>query len=126
MSAALVAGGQRLRDPIAVGVLAVVAVGAERGSIELDPELEVSISSLVYVFAAVVFGPLAGVAVAAAGLLIDLPRRDVAQTRAPVDDLDCEPNDRRRWFGHGGSCGARPIRARLPRLFCRRVSSACS
>ena len=79
MSAALVAGGQRLRDPIAVGVLAVVAVGAERGSIRLNPRLEVSISSLVYVFAAVVFGPLAGVVVAAAGLLIDLPRRDVAQ-----------------------------------------------
>jgi putative nucleotidyltransferase with HDIG domain len=79
MCAALIYGGQRIRDPLAVAVLAVLAVGAERGSIRLNPRLEVSISSLVYVFAAVVFGPLAGVLVAAAGLLIDLPRRDVAQ-----------------------------------------------
>ena len=34
-----------------------------------SPRLEVSIASLVFVFAAVVFGPLAGVSVAAAGLL---------------------------------------------------------
>jgi putative nucleotidyltransferase with HDIG domain len=79
MCVSLVMSGQRIHDPLAVAVLAVLAVGAERGSIRLNPRLEVSIASLVYVFAAVVFGPLAGVVVAAAGLLIDLPRRDVAQ-----------------------------------------------
>jgi putative nucleotidyltransferase with HDIG domain len=79
MCLGLVASGQRIDDYVPVAVLAALAVGAERGSIRLNPSLEVSISSLVYVFAAVVFGPLAGVVVAAAGLLADLPRRDVAQ-----------------------------------------------
>jgi putative nucleotidyltransferase with HDIG domain len=60
-------------------VLALLAVGAEHQGIGLTPHLEVSVSSLVCVFAAVVFGPLAGVVVGAAGILADLPRRDVAQ-----------------------------------------------
>jgi putative nucleotidyltransferase with HDIG domain len=75
----LVYAGFRIHHVIPVVVLALLAVGAERESIRLKPGLEVSIASLVYVFAAVVFGPLAGVLVAGAGLLVDLPRRDVPQ-----------------------------------------------
>jgi putative nucleotidyltransferase with HDIG domain len=75
----LVAAGYDLGQPIAVAVLVAVAVAAEHESISLSPTVEVSVASLVYVFAAVVFGPLAGVIVGAAGILADLPRRDVAQ-----------------------------------------------
>lgn len=79
MVTGLVEAGYGIGQPIAVGVLVVVAIAAEHESIELSPTAEVSVVSLVYVFAAVVFGPLAGVIVGAAGLLADLPRRDVAQ-----------------------------------------------
>jgi putative nucleotidyltransferase with HDIG domain len=76
MCAALVASGYGLPSPWAVAVLSVVSVGAERESIRLRPNLEVSVAPLAYVFAAVVFGPIPAVVVAAAGLLADLPRRD--------------------------------------------------
>jgi putative nucleotidyltransferase with HDIG domain len=76
---ALASSGYRIHQVIPVGLLAFLAVGAERESIRLKPGLEISIASLVYVFAAVVFGPLAGILVAGAGLLADLPRRDVPQ-----------------------------------------------
>jgi putative nucleotidyltransferase with HDIG domain len=79
MCIGLLAAGYRLGSPLAVGVLVVLAVALERESIRLTPQLEVSVASLVYIFAAVVFGPLAGVVVAAAGLLVDLPRRDASQ-----------------------------------------------
>jgi len=79
MCLSLFAAGYRLGEPLAVAVLALLALGLERESIRLSPHLEVSVASLVYVFAAVVFGPLAGVVVAATGLLIDLPRRDAEQ-----------------------------------------------
>jgi putative nucleotidyltransferase with HDIG domain len=75
----LVAAGYGVGQPIAVAVLVAVAMAAEHESIGLSPTAEVSVSPLVYVFAAVVFGPLAGVIVGAAGLLADLPRRDVEQ-----------------------------------------------
>src|SRR5665647_2038564 len=65
----LVEAGFGVGQPIAVAVLVVVAIAAERESIELSPTVEVSVSPLLYVFAAVVFGPLAGVIVGAAGLL---------------------------------------------------------
>jgi putative nucleotidyltransferase with HDIG domain len=57
----------------------VLAVGAEHESIRLRQGVEVSVASILCVFAAVVFGPLAAVIVGSAGLLADLPRRDVAQ-----------------------------------------------
>jgi putative nucleotidyltransferase with HDIG domain len=79
MCVVLIASGYRLGNPVALAVLAVIAICLERESIQLSPQLEVSIASLVYIFAAVVFGPLVGVLVAVAGLLVDLPRRDVAQ-----------------------------------------------
>jgi putative nucleotidyltransferase with HDIG domain len=75
----LLAAGYRVHHVLPVALLAVLAVGAERESIRLSSEIEVSITSIVFVFAAVVFGPLAGIAVGAAGLLADLPRKDVAQ-----------------------------------------------
>jgi putative nucleotidyltransferase with HDIG domain len=79
MSAALIASGHTLGNPLAVAVLAVLALGAERESIRLTPEIEVSVGSILCVFAAVVLGPLAGVVVGVTGLLVDLPRRDVEQ-----------------------------------------------
>ena len=79
MCGGLLVAGYRLHHLLPVLVLALLAVGAEHQGIGLSPQLEVSVSSLVCVFAAVVFGPLAGVLVGAAGILADLPRRDVAQ-----------------------------------------------
>lgn len=76
---ALAAAGYTIDQPVAFAVLALVAVGLERQSIRLSPQLEVSVASLVYIFTAVVFGPLAGVLIAVAGLLVVLPRRDVEQ-----------------------------------------------
>ena len=75
----LLAAGYRISHALPVAVLAVLAIGAERESIRLKSGLEVSIASLVFVFAAVVFGPLAGMLIGATGLLADLPRRDVRQ-----------------------------------------------
>jgi putative nucleotidyltransferase with HDIG domain len=79
LCAALVASGYRVQHPIPVAVLAALAIAAEHESIRLTPSVELTIASLVCVFAAVVLGPLAGVVVAAVGLLRDLPRRDTAQ-----------------------------------------------
>ena len=75
----LLAVGYRLDHPEMVGVLGLLAIGAERESIRVTPSTEVSIASLVSVFAAVVLGPLSGAVVGAIGLLADLPRRDVGQ-----------------------------------------------
>jgi putative nucleotidyltransferase with HDIG domain len=79
MCLGLYAAGYRIEQPIAVAVLAILAIGAERQSISLTPNAEVSVVSLVYVFAAVVLGPLSGAVVGAASVLADLPRRDVPQ-----------------------------------------------
>jgi putative nucleotidyltransferase with HDIG domain len=79
MCVGLVFAGYRVGHPLATGVLAVLAFAAERESIQLTPTVEVSVSSFLCVFAAVVFGPLPAVVVAGSGLLADLPRRDTAQ-----------------------------------------------
>lgn len=79
MCASLVLAGYTVKAPVAAAILALIALGAEHGSIKLAPGAEVSISSLICVFAAVVFGPLTGALVGAASLLADLPRRDVSQ-----------------------------------------------
>lgn len=68
--------GHRINHPVATAVLALGAIAAERESIRLSPTLEVSVASIVYIFAAVVCGPLAAVVVGGVGLLADLPRRD--------------------------------------------------
>ena len=79
MCAALLAAGYRIEQPIPVAILALLAIGAERQSISLTPNTDVSISSLLYVFAAVVFGPLSGALVGAIGVLANLGRRDVPE-----------------------------------------------
>ena len=76
MCVGLFAAGYRLGHPFAVCLLAAVAVAAEHESIRLSPAIEVSVASLVCLFAAVVCGPVAAVVVGGVGLLADLPRRD--------------------------------------------------
>ena len=75
----LLAAGFRLSHPLPVLILGLLAVAAERESIRLTPAVEVSVASILYIFAAVALGPLAAVCVGAAGLLADLPRKDDAQ-----------------------------------------------
>jgi len=67
---ALVSAGYTL-GPATVLALAVVSAAAERVSIRLTKTLEQSISALPMLFAAVLFGPLAGAAVGAASMLGD-------------------------------------------------------
>jgi putative nucleotidyltransferase with HDIG domain len=62
-----------LGDPLAVLALAIVAALAERLRIQLDSLIVASISLLPTVFAAAVFGPLAGMIVAPASFLGDFP-----------------------------------------------------
>ncbi len=62
-----------LGSPLAVAGLALVAAIAERGRVQLDSRTEVSISILPTVFAAAVFGPLAGMIVSAVSLIGDAP-----------------------------------------------------
>ncbi len=69
VSAGLVAGGWSLVSPWVVLGLAVTAAIAERGRVRLTRYLEESISLLPTLFAAVVFGPLAAMVVAAASML---------------------------------------------------------
>jgi putative nucleotidyltransferase with HDIG domain len=79
VTAGLVGAGYTVSHPVGVAVLAVLAVAAERESIRLGPAVEVSVASILCIFAAVVFGPLPAVIVGGAGLLADLPRRDGTQ-----------------------------------------------
>lgn len=72
----LALAGYRITHPVPTALLALGALAAERGSIRLSPTLEVSVASIVYIFAAVVCGPLSAVVVGGVGLLADLPRRD--------------------------------------------------
>jgi putative nucleotidyltransferase with HDIG domain len=72
----LVASGYTVDHPVATLLLALGALAAERESIRLSPTLEVSVASIVYIFAAVVCGPVSAVLVGGVGLLADLPRRD--------------------------------------------------
>jgi putative nucleotidyltransferase with HDIG domain len=69
LTAALVLLGQDLGNPAAVIGLALVAAYGERGRITLRGHLTVSISLLPAIFAAVLFGPLAGMTVFGASAL---------------------------------------------------------
>ena len=60
LAAALAFGGAELGYPWTIACLALVAVVAERASVRLSPTLEISISLLPTLFAAVLYGPLAG------------------------------------------------------------------
>ncbi len=79
LCAGLLAAGYRIHQPLAVAVLAALALLAEHEGINLTPNVEVTIASLVCIFAAIVLGPISGAVVAAVGLLRDLPRRDTAR-----------------------------------------------
>jgi putative nucleotidyltransferase with HDIG domain len=68
----LTAGGYGLGNGWAVAVLGLAAALAERGRVRLTSTTEESISLLPTLFAAVLFGPLAGMVVGAASLLGEL------------------------------------------------------
>ncbi len=68
----LLIAGESLRSPLVVLALCAVAAAAEKGSIRLTANTEQSISLLPTLFAAVLFGPLAGAVVGAASNLGDL------------------------------------------------------
>ena len=79
MATGLALAGYRIGHPFSVGLLALLAIAAEREGIRLTSAVEVSVASFLCIFAAVVFGPLAAVVVGGAGLLADFPRRDGPQ-----------------------------------------------
>jgi len=69
-----------LGNAYAVVGLAVIAAIAERGRVQLDNSIEVSISVLPTVFAAAMFGPLAAMLVAAASYIGDFPMQVLGGT----------------------------------------------
>lgn len=73
-AAYLALNGASLGPPLVVIGLAVAAAFAERGSVRLSSTVEESISALPMLFAAVLFGPLAAMIVAAASMLGDFTR----------------------------------------------------
>lgn len=73
--AVLLLTGETLRAPLVVLALCVVAAAAEKGSIRLRSDTEQSISLLPTLFAAVLFGPLAGAIVGAASNIGDFNNR---------------------------------------------------
>jgi putative nucleotidyltransferase with HDIG domain len=77
--AALLVSGYRIEKPLPLLALALLGIIAEQQTIRLSPTTEVSVASLVFIFAAVVLGPLSGAVVGVAGMLVHLGRRDVQQ-----------------------------------------------
>ena len=71
LACALVASGERLDRIWPTAALAVLSAIAERGRVRLSSNLELSISLLPTLFAAVVLGPLAAMVVAAASMIGD-------------------------------------------------------
>lgn len=69
---ALVLAGYGVEAPWVVALLAAVAAVAERATVRLSANLEESISLLLTLFAAVQFGPLEAMIVAAGSMLLDL------------------------------------------------------
>jgi putative nucleotidyltransferase with HDIG domain len=71
----LIADGWTLSAPLwAIALLAVIAVGAERQPVRISPNAEISVAVLPMLFAGVIYGPLAAMAVGAIGLVPDLRR----------------------------------------------------
>jgi len=67
--------GWTLSGPIwAIALLAVIAVGAERQTVRISPNAEISVAVLPMLFAGVIYGPLAAMVVGAIGLLPDIGR----------------------------------------------------
>jgi putative nucleotidyltransferase with HDIG domain len=79
LSLGLLLAGYRIHQPAALALFALLALAAEHESIQVTPNTEVTVASLVCVFAAVVLGPVSGAVVATVGLLRDLPRKDTAR-----------------------------------------------
>lgn len=74
IAAALIVGSVSIGPPLVVLGLAVAAAVAERGSVKLSSTVDESISALPMLFAAVLFGPLAAMIVAAASMLGDFTK----------------------------------------------------
>lgn len=79
--AGLIAAGYDVGTAWVVGALAVAAAIADRSSVRLSKTVEVSVTLLPLVFAAVVFGPLAAMIVGGASVLLSL--RPESQTERP-------------------------------------------
>lgn len=77
--AGLVDGGYGITHPLGLAVVAVLAIAAEREGIRITPAVEVSVASILYIFAAVAFGPLPAITIGAVGMLTALLRRDGTQ-----------------------------------------------
>ena len=71
MGTACVMFGEDLGNPYVIALLAAVAVAAERGHVQLSSELSESVSLVPILFAAVLFGPLSAMIVAAASVLLE-------------------------------------------------------
>ena len=74
MIAGCLAGGVGLGRPLPIAALAVLAMYAERKCVRVSSTIELSVSFLPLVFAAVVFGPLAAMVVGALAILSDFRR----------------------------------------------------
>jgi HD-GYP domain-containing protein (c-di-GMP phosphodiesterase class II) len=71
----LVALGSSLGAPgWVIGLLVMIAMGAERQTVRISPNAELSVAVLPMLFAGVIYGPLAAMLVGALGLLPDLGR----------------------------------------------------
>jgi putative nucleotidyltransferase with HDIG domain len=75
----LALSGYTVSHPLGLAVVAALAIAAEREGIQIGPGIEVSVASILYVFAAVVFGPLPAIIIGGVGMLAVLPRRDGTQ-----------------------------------------------
>jgi putative nucleotidyltransferase with HDIG domain len=74
LAAGLVVAGQSFGSPIGVLLLGMFSMLAEKRSVRIGSNVEVSVSVLPIVFGAVVFGPLAAMAIGAIGIFADLRR----------------------------------------------------
>lgn len=74
LGSALLIAGERVEAPFAILALALLGAVAERSRVRLSDNLELSISLVPSLFAAVTFGPLEGMIVGAASLLGDFRR----------------------------------------------------
>jgi putative nucleotidyltransferase with HDIG domain len=91
---ALLAAGYRIEAPVAVLLLAGVGAVAERSGVRLTSSLQLTVSGLPAIFAAVVFGPLAAGLVGAAAMLGDPELASRDRSRAP----------RLKWASYTSTC----------------------
>jgi len=71
----LFADGFTLAAPLwAIALLALIAIGAERQTVRISPNAEISVAVLPMLFAGVIYGPLPAMTVGAIGLLPDMRR----------------------------------------------------